>query len=566
MSPALTPEEKPRYITHIAQDILNDGDEAIDLSVLVQKTSERLSNTDIQNVDDSEIRAEITDNAATRKDSFGDTTVENVTPIGSPPEEIATSTSANTEGALEYNPRVQEIPVTRGPEDGEEDDSKKADFTTLTGVELSANKRDVLHEEGIKSFMDLATTTPERILNITGFSHKPLAYSLITSAQDEVGEDLIARDVKENADTFLEEHEDSIATVHQAAEIKQPVGEPTGRHFCGLPVLEDAGHPLADSLEELPPYYARDISHSDAETLTQDQTNKENNEKDIEVVAKLLAKDRFVPNLVGHAGVGKSLIGKTIAAIINQPSITFNMDGDMRTADVFGIHHLEDENGNSIDTDEEAEQLMQDDDRSANNVTTVWKDGPLTRAVRYGWFVIFDEINGAPPRVTIALHSLFEENGHLHLKEANEIIEPHAQFRAVTTMNPPTSRYGGTNELNNAFQNRLTNVKIDWLPKDKEVEMYEETINKPYPVFTPTELEDLVSIANRFREEAESDINCPHITPRDIKRIADIYYGSPMTIHDAFRIFLEGRLVSPRQSPESYIELVNDAMQTTGGS
>lgn len=81
-------------------------------------------------------------------------------------------------------------------------------------------------------------------------------------------------------------------------------------------------------------------------------------------------------------------------------------------------------------------------------------DGILVHAVRYGYWVVLDELNLAPSEVLEALNRLLDDNCELFISDTQETIRPHRQLRIFATQNP-AGIYGGRKLLSRAFRNRF---------------------------------------------------------------------------------------------------------------
>ncbi len=58
----------------------------------------------------------------------------------------------------------------------------------------------------------------------------------------------------------------------------------------------------------------------------------------------------------------------------------------------------------------------------------VFKDGLLVQALRYGHWIVLDELNLAPTDVLEALNRLLDDNRELVIPETQEVIRPHPSF------------------------------------------------------------------------------------------------------------------------------------------
>lgn len=164
--------------------------------------------------------------------------------------------------------------------------------------------------------------------------------------------------------------------------------------------------------------------------------------------------------VVGPTGSGKSSLVEYCCAITGRPFVRINMTGDIESSVLFG-------------------QLL------VEGGATVWKDGPVTEAVKHGAVVLIDEWDVTPPEILFGLQWLFEENGKLFIKEmpgasADKFVIPHTNFRLVCAGNTlgqgdDTGRYSGTNVQNNASIDRFqTTIILDYLDSPHEVKILED--------------------------------------------------------------------------------------------
>ncbi|KZT19503.1 P-loop containing nucleoside triphosphate hydrolase protein [Neolentinus lepideus HHB14362 ss-1] len=94
----------------------------------------------------------------------------------------------------------------------------------------------------------------------------------------------------------------------------------------------------------------------------------------------------------------------------------------------------------------------------------IFKDGLLVHALRYGHWVVLDELNLAPTDVLEALNRLLDDNRELMILETQEVIQPHPHFMLFATQNPP-GLYGGRKVLSRAFRNRFLEVHFEDVPQ-----------------------------------------------------------------------------------------------------
>jgi cobaltochelatase CobS len=171
------------------------------------------------------------------------------------------------------------------------------------------------------------------------------------------------------------------------------------------------------------------------------------------LVAALMDGDRVL--MSGPTGSGKSSLVKYSCAVVGAPFIRINMSADAESSVLFG-------------------QLV------ARDGSTVWQDGPITEAVRYGGVVLIDEWELMPPEIGMGLQNLMEDDGYLFLKEmpgdtVDKTILPHKNFRIVCAGNTvgqgdDTGGFSGTMVQNSATLDRFfTTICLDYLSPEHEV-------------------------------------------------------------------------------------------------
>lgn len=115
--------------------------------------------------------------------------------------------------------------------------------------------------------------------------------------------------------------------------------------------------------------------------------------------------------LKGPTGSGKTRFVEHMAWRLGRPLVTVACHEDMTASDLVG-RFLLDERG------------------------TVWEDGPLTRAVRYGGICYLDEIVEARQDTTVVIHPLTDDRRLLPLEKKNELVRAHPDFQLVVSYNP----------------------------------------------------------------------------------------------------------------------------------
>lgn len=115
--------------------------------------------------------------------------------------------------------------------------------------------------------------------------------------------------------------------------------------------------------------------------------------------------------LKGPTGCGKTRFVEHMAWRLGKPLVTVAAHEDMTASDLAGRYLLEPQG-------------------------TVWHDGPLTQAVRYGAICYLDEIVEARQDTTVVIHPLTDARRILPLEKHNEIVAAHPDFQLTISYNP----------------------------------------------------------------------------------------------------------------------------------
>ncbi len=121
--------------------------------------------------------------------------------------------------------------------------------------------------------------------------------------------------------------------------------------------------------------------------------------------------DRIPMMLKGPTGCGKTRFLEHMAWRLKKPLVTVACHEDMTASDLVG-RFLLDAHG------------------------TVWHDGPLTLATRFGAICYLDEIVEARQDTTVVIHPLTDDRRVLPLEKKNEVVEAHPDFQLVISYNP----------------------------------------------------------------------------------------------------------------------------------
>lgn len=142
----------------------------------------------------------------------------------------------------------------------------------------------------------------------------------------------------------------------------------------------------------------------------------------------------------------------------------------------------------------------------------VFWESYVTKAIRYGGAVIFEEINFARPQHLAFLNSLLDDNGFVRL-DNGEVVRRHKNFRFFATMN---IGYYGTKELNQALYNRFNAIA-------ELAELSDEAITRMLTARVPEcaeQTDKLISVYHKLKKKINSEELDMVISPRNIENWA----------------------------------------------
>lgn len=158
--------------------------------------------------------------------------------------------------------------------------------------------------------------------------------------------------------------------------------------------------------------------------------------------------------LIGAAGAGKSSIVIEIAARLGWPLFSMACSGKTRFQHMVGSRELKDGK-------------------------TVWKDGPLTLAMRHGGVFLANEITRLDSGEQMNLAEALDGRATLTIPDTGEIIVAHSNFRFIATGNSggfgdSNGAYTGERVSSFAFLDRFQKYTVDYLSFEEESKILEK--------------------------------------------------------------------------------------------
>ena len=150
--------------------------------------------------------------------------------------------------------------------------------------------------------------------------------------------------------------------------------------------------------------------------------------------------------LKGPTGCGKTRFVEYMAWRLQRPLITISCHDDLAASDLIGRFLIRHE-------------------------STVWQDGPLTRAVREGAICYLDEVVEARQDTVVVLHSLTDYRRILPIDKTGETVAAAPGFQLVISYNPGYQRL--LKDLKPSTRQRFVALDFDFPPPEREAAIIE---------------------------------------------------------------------------------------------
>jgi len=111
--------------------------------------------------------------------------------------------------------------------------------------------------------------------------------------------------------------------------------------------------------------------------------------------------------------------------------------------------------------------------------STVWRDGPLTQAVRTGAICYLDEVVEARKDTTVLIHSLTDHRRLLPIDKTGELLAAHPDFLLVMSYNPGYQSV--LKDLKPSTRQRFVSLSFDYPDRIREAEIirHESAVDEP---------------------------------------------------------------------------------------
>ncbi|BAM40976.1 uncharacterized protein TOT_030000237 [Theileria orientalis strain Shintoku] len=250
-------------------------------------------------------------------------------------------------------------------------------------------------------------------------------------------------------------------------------------------------------------------------------------------LVRILSGSRVPILLQGPTAAGKTSLVKYLCKLTNHTCVRINNHEHTDITEYIGQHHFQ---GGRM----------------------VFEYGTLVVAMKYGYWVILDELNLASSEILECLNRILDDNREIYISETNETIKCHEDFMIFATQNPSDSIYGGRKQLSRSFTNRFIQLFFDEISNEDLKTILHKRCQIPL-----TKSEIVVSLYQKIRSVTINSIlfqkNQILITTRDLiklaNRIRDQYSKEQMLVH--YYSLIAEKLYNDKEK-ESILSILNE--------
>jgi nitric oxide reductase NorQ protein len=109
--------------------------------------------------------------------------------------------------------------------------------------------------------------------------------------------------------------------------------------------------------------------------------------------------------------------------------------------------------------------------------STVWVDGPLSKAVRSGAICYLDEVVEARKDTTVVIHSLSDHRRLLPIEKTGELLDAHPDFLLVISYNPGYQSV--LKEMKPSTRQRFVSIEFDYPQTTQEAQIIKHESGAP---------------------------------------------------------------------------------------
>ncbi|XP_065315247.1 midasin-like [Gordionus sp. m RMFG-2023] len=229
--------------------------------------------------------------------------------------------------------------------------------------------------------------------------------------------------------------------------------------------------------------------------------------------------------LEGSPGVGKTTLIQALANFTNNKLVRINLSEHTDVCDLFGAN------------------------LPTNDGSFAWKDGPVLKVLKNGYWLLIDEINLASQSVLEALNSCLDHRGIVTIPELGRSFSIKEGKTVIFACQNPHFQGGGRKVLPKSFVNRFIHVYIrDMNPQD-----YIIILKHSYPNIPEDVIADMVAInfeVKRLSKELTRYSNMWEFNIRDLTRWCQLSLKNSKyqedLLYDSFDLIYIARFRNPQ--------------------
>jgi len=132
--------------------------------------------------------------------------------------------------------------------------------------------------------------------------------------------------------------------------------------------------------------------------------------------------------------------------------------------------------------------------------STIWIDGPLTRAVKAGGICYLDEIVEARKDTTVLIHPLTDHRRILPVEKKSQLLQARDGFLMVISFNP--GYQSALKDLKQSTRQRFISIEFDYPPRETEAKIVAHEAGIELPLAT-----DLARLGEKVRNLREHGLS-----------------------------------------------------------
>lgn len=220
------------------------------------------------------------------------------------------------------------------------------------------------------------------------------------------------------------------------------------------------------------------------------------------IMSAIACGDRTAVILEGPPGVGKTAAVDKIAKLLDIPCERINLSANTTKEELFGSIIPKYKNGKQI---------------------FEWEDGPVMKAIRNQSWILFDEINLAPPELLNTLTPLLQRNIDTFIDPKNNALKLKLDnCRIFATMNP--SSCGSRYQLPRSISNLFSMVLVENYSVNEIYTIFHKKCEEKGILYKSLISSIMIKMIMELHDSITKSIVLQTFNLRDLMKLADLIY------------------------------------------